>query len=74
MKSKDDKCFKVDYADMIRETQGKVNTIIPSKLNFDYIIVDEYQDISAERFNLLKETIEACNLFLLFRVQKLAIL
>ena len=61
MKSKDDKCFKVDYADMIREPQGKVNTIIPSKLNFDYIIVDEYQDISAERFNLLKETIEACN-------------
>ena len=51
----------VDYSDMIKEPRGKVSTIIPSKLDFDYIIVDEYQDISAERFRLLKETIDNCH-------------
>ncbi len=61
VKTSDSKSFKVDYSDMIKEPCGRVNTIIPSKLDFDYVIVDEYQDISAERFKLLKETLDACD-------------
>ena len=53
----------IDFEDMINdsarilreeEMQGK-------KLDFKYIIVDEYQDISRQRFNLTKELCKLCN-------------
>ena len=53
----------IDFEDMINdsarilmeeEVQGK-------KLDFKYIIVDEYQDISRQRFNLTKELCKICN-------------
>ena len=53
----------IDFEDMINdsvrilreeELQGK-------KLEFKYIIVDEYQDISRQRFNLTKELCKLCN-------------
>lgn len=58
--SKDDdrSIKKVDYAEMIELPRGHINKIIPSSLNFEYVIVDEYQDISASRYHLLKETLD----------------
>lgn len=53
----------IDFEDMINdsarilreeEVQGKA-------LDFMYIIVDEYQDISRQRFNLTKELCKLCN-------------
>ncbi|MDE5985879.1 MAG: UvrD-helicase domain-containing protein [Prevotella sp.] len=53
----------IDFEDMINdsarilreeEVQGKT-------LDFKYIIVDEYQDISRQRFNLTKELCKLCN-------------
>lgn len=57
-KDGDGSAIRVDYADMIKLPRGQLAKIIPSKKDFDYIIVDEYQDISAARYNLLKETID----------------
>ncbi|MBR3253461.1 UvrD-helicase domain-containing protein [Candidatus Saccharibacteria bacterium] len=48
----------VDYPDMINIPGNKLKEIIPKELNYDYIIVDEYQDISAARFKLIKELID----------------
>ena len=48
----------IDYADMINIPRGQLEKIIPKDLNYDYIIIDEYQDISAARFNLIKELLD----------------
>jgi DNA helicase-4 len=53
----------IDFEDMINDSakiisEQKVNG---KKLNFKYIIVDEYQDISRQRFNLTKELSKLCN-------------
>lgn len=47
----------IDFSDMINNAADKVNSgcAIP---NYRYIIVDEYQDISKSRFNLLKSVVE----------------
>lgn len=57
-KTKDSTMLKVDYSDMIRIPCGELKKIIPDKIDFDYVIVDEYQDISAARYRLLKETVD----------------
>ena len=48
------KDFQCDFEDLILDTI-KLKEI---KCNYKYIIVDEYQDISLSRFNLLKRVIE----------------
>lgn len=47
----------IDFEDMINESARIVQeeVIKGEKLDFKYIIVDEYQDISRQRFNLTKE-------------------
>src|SRR5690606_27026301 len=47
----------VDFEDMINHSAKLLREIkeIEHKLDFEYIIVDEYQDISRQRFNLTKE-------------------
>ena len=52
---KEDNC--VDFEDMINESSRLLREVkeLKQKLDFDYIIVDEYQDISRQRFNLTKE-------------------
>jgi len=47
----------IDFEDMINESARIVHeeVIKGEKLDFKYIIVDEYQDISRQRFNLTKE-------------------
>ncbi len=46
----------VDFEDMINESARLLNEVkeMRQKLNFKYIIVDEYQDISRQRFDLTK--------------------
>lgn len=50
----------IDFEDMINEsTYVLKNKNV--KLNYKYIIVDEYQDISRQRFDLVKELSNVCN-------------
>ncbi len=61
------KCLKekqaIDFEDMINDSarilqeEGQKG----EKLDFKYIIVDEYQDISQQRFNLTKELSKLCD-------------
>ena len=50
----------IDFNDMINEAT-KVITEEATKLNYKYIIIDEYQDISKARYNLIKAIKDQCN-------------
>ena len=45
----------IDFEDMINLAYEKLDNI---KLNYKYVIIDEYQDISQQRFNLAKKISE----------------
>ena len=53
----------IDFEDMINESARIIHEqeVSGKKLDFKYIIVDEYQDISRQRFNLTKELSNLCN-------------
>ena len=53
----------VDFEDMINESAKILNEVkeMKQKLDFKYIIVDEYQDISKQRFDLVKALSEVCS-------------
>lgn len=53
----------VDFEDMINESARILNEVkeMKQKLDFKYIIVDEYQDISRQRFDLTKALSEVCD-------------
>lgn len=53
----------IDFEDMINDSAKLIREqeINGKKLDFRYIIVDEYQDISRQRFNLTKELSKLCN-------------
>lgn len=53
----------VDFEDMINESSRLLRDVknVQEKINFKYVIVDEYQDISRQRFNLVKAINNACN-------------
>lgn len=62
-----EKCLKerhaIDFEDMINDSarilrEAEAQNIVP---DFKYIIVDEYQDISRQRFDLTKELSKLCN-------------
>lgn len=61
------KCLKeknaIDFEDMINDSARilREEEIKGKKLDFKYIIVDEYQDISRQRFNLTKELSKLCD-------------
>lgn len=61
------KCLKeknaIDFEDMINDSARilREEEIKGNKLDFKYIIVDEYQDISRQRFNLTKELSKLCD-------------
>lgn len=60
------KCLKeyhaIDFEDMINDSARilREEEVQGKKLDFKYIIVDEYQDISRQRFNLTKELCKLC--------------
>lgn len=53
----------IDFEDMINDSARilREEDVQGKKLDFKYIIVDEYQDISRQRFNLTKELCKLCN-------------
>ncbi len=53
----------VDFQDMINESVKILNEVklMNEKLDFKYIIVDEYQDISRQRFDLTKALADVTN-------------
>ena len=53
----------IDFEDMINDSARilREEELQGKKLDFKYIIVDEYQDISRQRFNLTKELCKLCN-------------
>ena len=53
----------IDFEDMINESARIIRDeqLRGEKLSFKYIIVDEYQDISRQRFNLTLELSKLCN-------------
>ncbi len=53
----------VDFEDMINDSARIIREeeIKGTKMDFKYIIVDEYQDISRQRYNLTKELSKLCN-------------
>ena len=53
----------IDFEDMINDSAKIIHEqeMSGKKLDFKYIIVDEYQDISRQRFNLTKELSNLCN-------------
>lgn len=53
----------IDFEDMINDSARilREEEVQGKKLDFKYIIVDEYQDISRQRFNLTKELCKICN-------------
>jgi len=53
----------IDFDDMINNSSKVLREVkeVGEKLNFKYIIVDEYQDISKQRFDLIKALHEVCD-------------
>ncbi len=53
----------IDFEDMINDSARilREEELQGKKLDFKYIIVDEYQDISRQRFNLTKELSKLCD-------------
>jgi len=53
----------VDFEDMINESSALLRQAASNKimLPYKYIIVDEYQDISRQRFNLVQELLKVTN-------------
>lgn len=53
----------IDFEDMINESAELIRKkqISEEQLDYKYIIVDEYQDISRQRYNLIKELSLLCN-------------
>lgn len=53
----------IDFEDMINDSARILHEqeLKGKKLDFKYIIVDEYQDISRQRFNLAKELSKLCD-------------
>ncbi len=56
-------CNALDFQDMINDSARilKEKQLAKEVLDFKYIIVDEYQDISRQRFDLTKELSKLCN-------------
>lgn len=53
---------KIDFEDMINRAEKLLaSSDIESELNYKYIIIDEYQDIARQRFNLTKRLAEVCH-------------
>lgn len=50
----DSEMYGFDFSDMIYYANKYIDKVENNNLNFDYIIIDEYQDISEERYLLTK--------------------
>lgn len=54
--------YKFDYSDLLYYANKYIENIgIDNDLNFEYIIIDEYQDISQYKYELARKTLERNN-------------
>ena len=56
----------IDFADMIVSATNKIKRLPEDKFSYNYILVDEIQDLSRARFNLLKALLDhnpRCKIF-----------
>ena len=53
----------IDFEDMINESAELIckKRVDPKQVDYKYIIVDEYQDISRQRYHLIKELSKLCD-------------
>lgn len=58
-----DEQHSIDFEDMINESAELIRKrqIAHEQLDYKYIIVDEYQDISRQRYNLIREMSKLCD-------------
>lgn len=56
-----EKNFAIDFNDMINKATDIVKTKKPASINYKYIIIDEFQDISMGRYRLVKAIKELTN-------------
>ncbi|MCL2341977.1 MAG: UvrD-helicase domain-containing protein [Firmicutes bacterium] len=49
---------QIDFADMINDAEKILDEISKTKLSYKYIIIDEFQDVARQRFNLTKKLSE----------------
>ena len=47
--------YQIDFQDMINYAYKKLALLKTKRIEYDYIFVDEYQDISYQRYNFIKE-------------------
>ncbi len=54
---------KIDFEDMINQAEKTLAQYDPTKvpLNYKYVIIDEYQDIARQRFQLTKRLADICH-------------
>ena len=57
-----------DFADMLNLATDFIQQMPPNTLNYQYILVDEAQDLSTAKYQLLKAIIEKCRKVKLFAV------
>jgi len=53
---------KIDFEDMINQAEEALKEAGTSniRLNYKYVIIDEYQDIAKQRFNLARRLVDVC--------------
>ncbi len=52
---------KIDFADMINYAYRYASKLLKKSIEYDYIIIDEYQDISRQRYNFAKRISDLFN-------------
>ena len=52
---------KIDFADMINYAYRYASKLLKKEIEYDYIIIDEYQDISRQRYNFAKRISDLFN-------------
>lgn len=57
-----------DFADMLGEATDIIKALPKNSLNYEYILVDEAQDLSTSKYLLLKAILEKCRKVKLFAV------
>ncbi|MBR1796101.1 UvrD-helicase domain-containing protein [Candidatus Saccharibacteria bacterium] len=51
-------CEMIDYIDMLSLPLNRLYELDPNEFKYQYVIVDEYQDITDKRYQLLRETLQ----------------
>ena len=53
--------YYFDYPDLLYYSSKYLDQVTIKNMDFEYIIIDEYQDVSRARYDLAKKTADKCN-------------